>query len=66
MKKGLLAAACLLALVGKSQAADLSLGLGADYWNPTPEGQIAGLGRVWRPDAYGVNCCEQCCFMDPL
>ena len=44
MKKGLLAAACLLALVGKSQAADLSVALGADYWNPTPEGQIAGVG----------------------
>ena len=44
MKKCLLAAACLLALVGKSQAADLSVGLGADYWNPTPEGQIAGVG----------------------
>lgn len=44
MKKCFLAAACLLALVGKSQAADLSLGLGADYWDPTPEGQVAGVG----------------------
>ena len=44
MKKSLLVATCLLALAGKSQAADLSLGLGADYWNPTPEGQIEGRG----------------------
>ena len=44
MKKCLLAAACLLALVGKSQAADLSLGLGGDYWDPTPEGEVAGIG----------------------
>lgn len=44
MKKGLLAVVCLLALSGKSQAADLSVGLGGDYWNPTPSGQIEGMG----------------------
>ena len=47
MKKCLVAAACLLALVGKSQAADLSLALGTDYWNPTPTGSIDGTTTAY-------------------
>ena len=44
MKKTTLGLLCVLAVSAKVSAADLSLGLGADYWYPTPTGQIQGVG----------------------